>query len=126
MSFWKNLFSAPEVVSKATDAVINTGDALVFTEEERSEANMRQLEWVLEFHKASTGSNLARRWIAVMTTAIFLLLVVMTAILTVLGWGNTEALMGLISETLVVPMGLIMGFYFTSGIVRDYRKSNGQ
>jgi len=123
MSFFKSLFSAPEVISKATDAVIKTGDALVFTDEERSVANQKILDWTLKFHEASKGSNIARRYLAVMFSGVFLLLVVATAI--VVGFGLSETadrLMELITETLVVPVGMIITFYFLTGGIREYKK----
>lgn len=123
MNFFKSLFSAPEVVSKATDAVIKTGDALVFTDEERSVANQKILDWTLKFHEASKGSNIARRYLAVMFSGVFLLLVVATAIVVGLGLSETaDRLMELITETLVVPVGMIITFYFLTGGIREYKK----
>ena len=123
MNFFKSLFSAPAVVSKATDAVIKTGDALVFTDEERSVANQKILDWTLKFHEASKGSNIARRYLAVMFSGVFLLLVVATAIVVGLGLSETaDRLMELITETLVVPVGMIITFYFLTGGIREYKK----
>jgi type III secretory pathway component EscU len=123
MSFWGRLFAAPEVVNKTVDAVIKSGDALVFTEEEKSVANMERLKWILEFHKASAGSNLARRLISVMFSFTFLGLIM--AIATLYGFGLREAgnlIFGLVTETLVVPMGMIITFYFMAGAVHDYMR----
>lgn len=121
MSFWARLFASPEVVNKTVDAVINTGDALFFTDEEKSQANMEKLKWILQFHQVSAGSNLARRLLSVMFAFTFLGLIMAIAVL--YGFGlNSEGnlIFGLVTETLVVPMGMIITFYFLSGMSRDY------
>lgn len=121
MSFWGRIFGAPEVITKSVDAVINAGDALVFTEEERSKANMERLNWILQFHEASKGSNVARRLIAVMFTFVFLALTAATAVLAGFGLGDqAAAVFKVVTDALVVPMGLIISFYFAAGMVRDY------
>ena len=124
MNFWAGIFSAPEIVSKATDAIIATGDALVFTEEEQSKASLKKLEWVLKFHEASKGSNIARRWIAILVTIVFVLIVVITAGC-VLAGAETRAdqLLSLLADTLVLPMSMIFGFYFGTSIIRDWPKN---
>ena len=124
MSIWAGIFSAPEIVSKATDAIIATGDALVFTEEEQSKANLKKLDWVLKFHEASKGSNIARRWIAILVTIVFVLIVVITAGCVLVG-AETRAdqLLALLADTLVLPMSMIFGFYFGTSIIRDWPKN---
>ena len=138
MSFFGRLFAAPAAIEKTVDAVIKTGDALFYTEEEKAQAGMRRLEWILKYHEASKGSNVARRLVALMFTAVFLLLLLAVAGLIVVGALTTEPvaageplppsiwftasrqLFQLISDTLVVPITVIIGFYFSSGMVRDW------
>lgn len=121
MSFWGRIFGAPEIVEKTTDAVIAAGDKIWYTEEEKAEAGMKRLEWILKFHQASSGSNLARRLVAVMMVAVFLVLVIADAVLVVLGMEVAAAsLFKLIADTLVSPVGIIIAFYFAAGMVRDY------
>ena len=43
MSIWNSLFSGTNVVEKGVDAVVKTGDALVFTDEERVDYHMKFL-----------------------------------------------------------------------------------
>lgn len=72
MSFLKRLFSAPDTVAKGMDAVINAGDALVFTEEERSQANYKILELRIKAAEATHGSRLARRILSIMFVGVYL------------------------------------------------------
>ena len=117
------LFSSPEIVGKTVDAVINTGDALFFTDEEKSAANQKKLDWLLKFHEASSGSNVARRIIALGFVAVFLLHVITVTTLTL--FGNdilADKVFQLIAMTMVEPIVWIMGFYFGHGIVKNIRK----
>ena len=124
MSFFGRLFSSPDVIEKSVDAVIKSGDMLVFTDEEKSVAAQKTLDWLLEFHKASSGSQIARRYIAVMVVLVFLALVIACAVF--VGFSHTEtaeALLGLITDTLVWPVSVIMVFYYGAGMVKDtYKK----
>lgn len=121
MSFLGSLFSSGKAVEKTVDAVIATGDALIFTEEERSQANQKYLDWVLEYHKASSGSNIARRMIAVMVVGVFLLLVLLVAGFYSFAMPeHGDSILSLIGETLTTPVGIVIGFYFVSGYVRDW------
>ncbi|MEW8027836.1 MAG: hypothetical protein AB2806_08865 [Candidatus Thiodiazotropha sp.] len=121
MSLWSSLFAAPEVLSKGTDAVIKAGDAIVFTEEEKSRANLMTLEWVLKYHEASKGSNLARRLLAIMVVGVFLFLILVVAALYMIGADLMAAkLFGLVSNTLDWPVTTIIAFYFTSGMVKEF------
>ncbi|MCU7840867.1 MAG: hypothetical protein KZQ94_15995 [Candidatus Thiodiazotropha sp. (ex Troendleina suluensis)] len=122
MGFWRSVFSAPETLSKASDAVIRAGDAIVFTDEEKSKANMAILEWTLKFHEASKGSNLARRLLAIMFVGVFLFFLLLIAFLYMVGADFMAAkIFGLVNGELSTPVSIIIAFYFTSGMVRDFR-----
>lgn len=121
MGFFSRLFSSNDTVSKATDAVISAGDALFFTDEEKSRANQKKLDWVLEYHKASKGSNLARRFLAVMFVGVFLFLILVCAALILLKQPELfKQMYELIKDTLIQPISIIIGFYFLSGMVNTW------
>ena len=122
MDIFKSIFSAPETISKTVDAVIKSGDALVFTEEEQSVASQKKLDWLLKFHQASSGSNIARRWLAVMTVGTFLLLILATALMIGFDVGNHSELTAFIAESLVSPVMMIIGFYFSVAALGAYKK----
>ena len=124
MSFLGQLFSSSKSVEKTVDAVVATGDKLWYTEEEKAEGRQKMLEWVLAFHEKSSGSNVARRLIAVMVVGSFLMLVGMCAALILTNQDAMYAKMyDLIKETLLQPFGIIISFYFLSGMVRDWAGS---
>ena len=61
----KSIFGNDSRTNKIIDAVINGGDALILTEQEKKEFNVKKSEVFLEFVKATSGSNVARRFIAI-------------------------------------------------------------
>lgn len=120
MSFWSRLFGSANVVDKTVDAVISTGDKLFYTEEEKAEGRLKVLEWTLSWYEATSGSRIARRMIGVGFTITFLALVLLTSAFMAAGAffglkGATSAgtaILGLIGETLVLPLSIIITFYF--------------
>ena len=60
MGFLKNVFTVP----KAVDAIINTGNALVFTDEERK-------EWALRAWKVTGPQTIARRYLTFIIAGIW-------------------------------------------------------
>ena len=122
MGIFSSIFSAPETISKTVDAVIKSGDALIFTDEEQSIANQKKLDWLLAFHEKSSGSNLARRLLAVMTVGTFLMLVVVTFGMMAAGLDNTEQVKQFVIESLVDPVMTIIAFYFGVAAIGLYKK----
>lgn len=121
MSFFQALFSAPAAVEKTVDLAGKGLDAMVFTDEEKSKANLMVLEWTLKFHEASKGSNLARRLISTMMVGIFLFMVLLIAFMYLIGADLVAAkLFGLVNSMLSTPVSVIVMFYFTSGMVREF------
>lgn len=121
MSFFKQLFSAPDVVKDTVDAVREAGDKIVFTEEEKSDANQKYLDWLLKFHEASSGSNLSRRLLALMFVGVFLFIILVVVYVILLGQMDVaDKLLKLLNDTLVWPVSVIVIFYYGSGYVRDY------
>ncbi len=117
MNLLASLFGSNKQVAKVTSAVIKAGDAMFFTKEEKSQASMKRLEFVLKFHQATSGSNVARRLIAVMVVAVFLLLIVITAGLIAFDASSAGAMKVFIVDALGESVRVIIGFYFTAGIV---------
>ena len=119
MSFFSRLFSAPEQIVKITDAVIKSGDALVFTDEERAEFNLRQQALILELHKTGSGSHLARRLLAVMVAAVFLAWFSIACFAIIFQKEYSADLVSFIFSSLFPAFGGVMLFYFGSSINRD-------
>lgn len=80
-----SFLKAPETMGKMLDAVINTGDALVYTAEEKAEMQKKMAEIHLDHIKATAGENnhtsVARRWVSVLIIVPFVFLTLGSALL---------------------------------------------
>ncbi len=114
-----------KAADKAVDGVIDTVDALVFTEEEKSKANMMALQLKIEFAKATAGMSISRRIIVVVVTFAWLFLVLLLAGIGL--WLGKEAagvkwLYELLRDVVNDPFMIIVGFYFLAQVVGNARK----
>jgi hypothetical protein len=122
MSWFTDIFTAPQAASKLVDAAIDTGDALVYTDEEKAENNTKKLAFALEWLKQSSPQNLARRYIAVIIVIYFLIFLTITAIFLILIPSAGEILERLLEKYLYVPFSGIMAFYFMTHLLRAGKK----
>ena len=78
MSFMGRLFGSQKAIEGAVDSVSKGLDALVYTDEEKAIDNAKSItearQMLIEWIKASQGSNLARRIIALSVTFSWLLM----------------------------------------------------
>lgn len=120
MGFWSRLWDTPDTISKGVDAVIQSGDALVYTDEEKAEFGQRVRDWLLKWQQATSGQNIARRLIALMVTGVWLLESVAALALTI--WSafspESEAVSGAAAacwdaaRSMGLPASVILTFYF--------------
>lgn len=84
-----SFLKAPKTIDKMLGAVINAGDALVYTKEEKSEMKKKMTEIHLKHIELTAGENnetsVARRWLATLITVPFIILTVGSAIFQAFG-----------------------------------------
>ena len=123
--FIKGLFaSEPGKVFEAAKGVGNWIDEQQFTEQEKSQANFKALDYKLKWLNATQGMNLARRYIAMMFCITFLLSFAICLISAVVGhWLNidtTKMINAVIELCEAFKIGwitvTIIVFYFGKGI----------
>ncbi len=118
MNWLASLFGGGKTTDKIVDGVIDGVDAMFFTDEEKSVANQKVLDFKLEWMKATQGQNIARRIIAVGVTAMWLL-----AGLIILGaqaFGHVEFskfAFTYLKDVVSTPFAIIIGFYFAAHIM---------
>ena len=87
MSLLGRIFDTPEAINKTIETVASGLDKLVYTKEEQADAaaamRVKEMEqigaargMVVEWMKATSGQNLARRWLTVVVTSVWLSLYV--------------------------------------------------
>lgn len=125
MSLFSWLTGNSKAAETAVDGVVNGIDAMIFTDEERSQANMKALELKIEFARATAGMSISRRIIVVVVAGAWLFLVLLLAALGL--WLGKEAegvkyLFELLRDVVNEPFMIIVGFYFLAQVVGNARK----
>jgi hypothetical protein len=119
MSLFGWITGSSKSAEKAVDGVVNGLDAMFFTDEEKSQANMKALELKIEFARATAGMSISRRIIVVMVSTAWLLLVMLAAGLGL--WLGKDAaqvtwLIELLTDVVMQPFSIIVGFYFLAQV----------
>ncbi|MBX2809492.1 MAG: hypothetical protein KTR20_12780 [Cellvibrionaceae bacterium] len=115
LSFLKGLFAGPETGGRIARAVIATGDAVVFTDEERS-------QWYLNYLEATQPQNRARRLIAVVVSGLWAFLVVLMCAAKWVSDAYAAFVFEVLSDVVMQPFSIILGFYFLKTLVTEVRK----
>lgn len=110
---------------KAVDGVVDGIDAMFFTEEEKSQANMKALELKIEFARATAGMSISRRIIVIVVSAMWVLACVLLMALGL--WMGKEAaqvkwMLELLKDVVNPPFMIIVGFYFLTQVVGNARR----
>ena len=125
MSIFSWITGNSKSAETAVNGVVNGIDAMFFTDEEKSAANMKALELKIEFARATAGMSISRRIIVVMVAGAWLFLVLLLALLGV--WLGADSpsvkhLMALLIDVVMQPFSIIVGFYFLAQVVGNARK----
>jgi hypothetical protein len=120
LNFFASLFT-PHTVEKAVDGVYNGLDKLFFTDEEKSEASQKILDWRLKWMEATAPQNVSRRFIAIVVTLLwaFLILVMLAA-----KAFHADAYASYAYDVMVnvvgTPFSIILGFYFLAQVASRF------
>lgn len=129
MSIFKRIFAGPETIKTTVEAVRDGLDALVFTDEEKaSEAAKERAEargMVVKWMQGTSGQNLARRWLSIAITSVWLGQYLVAQIFTIstlwiypverrVAWRETAELMAGYAEQMNGAVMLILAFYFAA------------
>lgn len=141
MGIWKTLFDSGDTLSKATDAVINTGDKLFYTDEERAEDRIKQREFFPTLLKAYEPFKIAQRVLAIWFSGLFGIAFIIGLGMSVFNMVATykQTVAGVEKGAIVIislnplydlveafSLGMIMitivGFYFFGGSLESLKK----
>ena len=125
MGFFSFLSGKSKTAEKVVDGVVDGLDAMFFTEEEKSQANLKVLEFKLQYAAATQGMSIARRVITFTISAAWLFLVLLTVVVGLTLGGDSAAvgfLMKIMTDVVMQPFSIIVGFYFLAHVVGNARK----
>jgi hypothetical protein len=112
---------------KAFDTIASGVDKVFFTQEEKSDAMLKAYDQYLEWYKMASDENSARsitrRYLAIMFSGIFLLLLLSAAGAYLLNEGYAAFLFNLAKELFPMVSGILF-FYFGYYAVNSMIKTN--
>ena len=122
MGLLSRIFARPEDGTKIIDGAIKTLDHAFFTKQERAESSQKVSEFYLKFLDATQGQNLARRYVAMVVVGLWGALVVVMVVAYFLSREFSEFVFEVLTDVVMVPFSIIIGFYFLTHTVRSFKK----
>ena len=124
LSLLKTIFGDPKNNKSLIEGAKKGIDALVFTDEEKSEASKETFKLYLAYQKATQPQNLARRYLAFTIAGIWALLVLLISITGVFGLTEqSQVLITVMSDYVFVPFTGVTAFYFLTHAMRAAKSS---
>ncbi len=122
MNILKRIFGSPEDATTIIKGATSGLDHMFFSKEERAEASAKLGDFYLKYLESTQGQNLARRFIAVLVTGLWVLLIVCGALLWKIDAAYSEFIFKILADIVMVPFSIIVGFYFLTHTARAFRK----
>ena len=117
------LFGNSKAADKAVDGIYNGLDALVFTEEEKSVAAQKILDFKIEYAKHTQNQSVSRRIISVGVTAMWVIVGLGLLAAKALGHDSfAEYAFKFMVDVVMQPFSIIVGFYFLAHVVKGLGK----
>lgn len=115
MGFFSWLFGGSKSAETTVQSISNGIDKAFYTEEEKADAQAIKREWVLEYMKNTMPQGVARRFLAFIVGAIWLICILTYLILLLCSQTQTaELIIKATHENVTVPFEWVMGFYFAT------------
>lgn len=117
MSILGRIFATERAVEQSIDAVVRGLDKLVYTNEEKAEATAasraKAQEMLVDWLNASTGHNIARRWLTVNIASVWLLQLVLGMCFAVAAvWAPDDK-----ADRVLATAGLLQGYAAEMGTI---------
>lgn len=122
MSVWagiKTMLGSSETGAKIVDGAISGLDAMFHTDEEKSELAFRFAELRIKFAESTTGSRLARRYIAFAVVGTYLLWFNIAGVMVLFGTDPVQVIELLTSLAVGGSFVAIISWYFFTGVKRN-------
>lgn len=122
----KKLFGAIFGSSKNTETIVSGAvagmDKLIFTDEEKADANAKLGEWYLKYLEATQPQNLARRFIAIIVVLLWAVIVLTGIASNYFSESFSAYVFTILADVVNAPFMIIIGFYFATHAIRAFNK----
>lgn len=124
MNVLKLLFGSPDAAVKTAGTITKGIDAMVFTDQEKSEHKAKAMEWLGKYMESTQGQNLARRMIAMIVTIQWALMLNIAVALQLLeAETKSQYVFKVMDECVNEAFMLVMLFYFGARMLADFGKN---
>ena len=125
MSIFSFLTGSSKTAETIVQGAVSGLDAAFFTDEEKSVASQKILDWKLQYASATQGMSISRRVITFSLSFAWLLLVfVLIAVGLLFGKDAAQVkfLLEIMRDIVNPPFMIVVGFYFLAHVVSNARK----
>lgn len=125
MSLFSWLTGGGDTAGKVIDTVSNGLDMMFFTEEEKSQASLKVLDFRIRYAEATQKQSISRRIIATAVTAAWLLIIFIACVagyFDVSDGSYSEFLFNVLKDNINTPFEIILAFYFLAHIASKFKK----
>ncbi len=106
------LFGNAKTTSTVVDSISSGLDKLIFTDEEKSDANQKGVDLFIKYQEATQPQNVARRLVALIVTSIWAALILLGIATYPINLEFSQFILSVL-QTVVTPSFLvIISFYF--------------
>lgn len=124
MGLFDWLTGGGKTADKVIDKVSSGIDYAFYTDQEKAEDGKKRLDWILEYMKATAPQNVSRRFIAVVVTLLWALLILLAVGLHLADLAaKAEFVFKTLKEQVQNPFLTILGFYFLKQVVQSWKGS---
>ena len=111
------LFGNSDSANKVVDGVVSGIDSMFFTDQEKSIASQKVLDFKIEYAKHTQNQSIARRVIAFAITGLWAILNLLAVALWFISEPASKFIFEVLKENINVPFMIVVGFYFAAHIV---------
>ena len=125
MGFLSFLTGGSDVAEKVVDGVSSGLDVMFYTDEEKSQANQKILDWKLAYAKATAAMSISRRIIVCGVCFVWIVLVLLLIIVASFAGNDSQMfkdLFDIMKDVVNPPFMIIVAFYFLAHVVGNARK----
>ncbi len=120
MNVLKLLFGSPDAAVKTVGSIASGLDKLNFSDQEKAEHKAKAMEWLGKYMESTQGQNLARRYIAMVVTIQWaVLLNIAVALQLFEAEKKSDYVFKIMDECVNEAFMLVMIFYFGARMLAD-------
>jgi len=109
-----------DTAKQVVGSVIDAGDALFYTDEEKAKNYASYREWYLKYLEATQPQNISRRMIAVVVVMLWALLIITSVIAEAFHVSHlSEFIFKTMKENVNTPFITVLGFYFLKHVISN-------